>query len=98
MERELLRALWRAVGGRSQEGDAVELDGLPPGFGGSLGVTPALERLQARQFLTWERTGGGTRLTNPRAPLSQFTIDWPLIDRRRAADIAKLDAVQQYAY
>ena len=98
MERELLRALWRAVGGRIQAGAAIDLDGLPPGFGGSMGVIPALERLQSRQFLTWERTGGGTRLTDPRAPLAHFAIDWALIDRRRAADIQKLDAVQQYAY
>src|SRR5688500_3398659 len=98
MERELLRALWRAVGGRIQVGAAIDLDGLPPGFGGTMGVIPALDRLQSRQFLTWERTGGGTRLADPRAPLAHFSIDWALIDRRRAADIAKLDAVQQYAY
>ena len=98
MERELLRALWRAVGGRIQAGAAIDLDGLPPGFGGSMGVVPVLERLQSRQFLTWERTGGGTRLADPRAPLAHFAIDWALIDRRRAADIRKLDAVQQYAY
>ena len=98
MERELLRALWRAVGGRIQGGAAIDLDGLPPGFGGSMGATPVLERLQARQFLLWERTGGGTRLADPRAPLAHFAIDWALIDRRRAADMKKLDAVQQYAY
>ena len=98
MDRELLRALWRAVGERIQTGAAVDLDGLPPGFGGSMGTIPVLERLQSRQFLAWERTGGGTRITDPRAPLAHFSIDWALIDRRRAADIAKLDAVQQYAY
>jgi ATP-dependent DNA helicase RecQ len=46
----------------------------------------------------WERTGGGLRLADARAPLAAFQIDWELLDRRRRADLAKLDAVQRYAY
>jgi ATP-dependent DNA helicase RecQ len=38
------------------------------------------------------------RLTSPHAPLSQFRIDWTSIDRRRTADLSKLEAVQRYAY
>jgi ATP-dependent DNA helicase RecQ len=98
VERELLRALWRAVGKALNDGAAVDLEGLPPGFGGAAQVIPALDALQARQFLVWERTGGGTRLANPRAPLSSFPIDWGAIDRRRQGDISKLDAMQKYAY
>ena len=98
MEIGLLRALWRAVGKRIQTGAAVDLDGLPPGFGGGVGALPILGRLEERQFLVWERTGGGTRLADPGKPLSAFNVDWALLDRRRRADLAKLDAMQQYAY
>ena len=93
-----LRALWRAVGARLHDGAVVTLDGLPPGFSGSSTAIPLLTSLQSRQFLTWERVGGGTRLTNPRAALSTFTVEWAAIDRRRRADLAKLDAMQKYAY
>jgi ATP-dependent DNA helicase RecQ len=98
LEVGLLRALWRAVGKRLHAGASVDLDGLPPGFGGGAGAIPLLDALQSRQFLLWERTGGGTRVTDPRAPLGHFPIEWALLDRRRAADIAKLEAMQQYAY
>ena len=76
----------------------VGLDGLPPGFSGASTAVPLLTALQSRQFLTWERIGGGTRLTNPKAPLSSFSVEWAAIDRRRRADLAKLDAMQKYAY
>jgi ATP-dependent DNA helicase RecQ len=94
----LLRALWRAVGARLHDGAVVALDGLPPGFSGAGTAIPLLASLQSRQFLTWERIGGGMRLTNPKAPLSSFPIEWAVIDRRRRADLAKLDAMQKYAY
>ncbi|HEX6059256.1 MAG TPA: ATP-dependent DNA helicase RecQ, partial [Gemmatimonadaceae bacterium] len=97
MEIGLLRALWRAVGKRLERGVAVDLDGLPPGFGGA-GAIPILGRLEERQFVLWERTGGGMRLADPGKPLSAFDVDWALLDRRRRADLAKLDAMQQYAY
>jgi ATP-dependent DNA helicase RecQ len=98
MERELLRALWRAVGAAIQRGAAIDLDGLPPGFGGSAGVVPMLEELQARQFLVWERTGGGTRLTRPGTSIDAFKVDWEGLERRRRAELSKLDAMQRYAY
>ena len=94
----LLRALWRAVGARLHDGAVVSLDGLPPGFSGSANAIPLLASLQSRQFLTWERIGGGLRLTNPKAALSTFPIEWAVIDRRRRAELAKLDAMQKYAY
>jgi ATP-dependent DNA helicase RecQ len=97
-ERDLLRALWRAVGSRIQEGAAIDPSGLPPGFGGAMGVSSLLEELQSRQFVVWERTGGGFRLRSARAPLSKFAIDWDALDRHRRADMNKLDAMQRYAY
>ena len=97
-ELELLRALWRAHGARLELGAVIDPDGLPPGFGGAMGVPDLLDALQSRQFLTWERTGGGLRLSDPRAPIEHFKIDWDAIARRRNAEMGKVDAVQRYAY
>ena len=93
-----LRALWRAAGNRLNDGAVVSLDGLPPGFSGSATAVPILTALQSRQFLTWERLGGGMRLTDPRKPVTAFAVEWTVIDRRRRAELAKLDAMQKYAY
>jgi ATP-dependent DNA helicase RecQ len=97
-ERDLLRALWRVVGSRIQNGATIDPAGLPPGFGGAQGVSALLEELQSRQFVVWERTGGGLRLRDPGAPLSKFPIDWDSLDRHRRADMDKLDSMQRYAY
>ena len=94
----LLRALWRGVGPSLSSGAVIDLDGLPPGLGGSAACTPLLESLQARQFLVWERLGTGLYLSDRKAPLSKFAIDWAGLDRRRRAELSKLQAVQQYAY
>ena len=94
----MLRALWRAAGAQLHDGAVINLDGLPPGLAGFHGATPVLERLQSRQFLTFERPDAGPRLADLRAPLAHFRVDWTGIDRRRQADLAKLDAVQKYAY
>ncbi len=97
-ELDLLRTLWRIAGTRLQGGAWIEPDTLPPGFGGASGVAALLDALEARQFVMWSRSGGGIRLTEPGAPLAQFSVDWATLDRRRRADLAKLDAVQRYAY
>jgi ATP-dependent DNA helicase RecQ len=94
----LLRALWRGVGPALRTGAVVDLDGLPPGLGGSASCGPLLDALEAKQFLTWERLGTGSYLADKSAPLSKFKIDWELTDRRRAAELSKLQAVQKYAY
>ena len=94
----LLRALWRAAGSALNAGAVVDLDRLPPGFGGAMGALPVLEGLQARQFVQCNRTEGGPRLVAPSRPLSSFSVDWATLDRRRAAELAKLDTMQQYAY
>jgi ATP-dependent DNA helicase RecQ len=98
MELELLRALWRAAGKQLSAGVVVDLDGLPPGFGGGPGALPVLEALQTRQFVHVERAGGGTRLADGRRALTEFAIDWQTLDRRRRAETGKLDAMQRYAY
>jgi ATP-dependent DNA helicase RecQ len=94
----LLRALWRVAGERLNQGATIDLDGLPPGLAGRSGAAALLDSLQSKQFLVWERLGGGMRLADPSAPLGAFKIDWASLDRRRKAELSKLDAVQMYAY
>ncbi|MGH7652506.1 MAG: RecQ family ATP-dependent DNA helicase [Gemmatimonadaceae bacterium] len=98
LELGLLRALWRGVGASLRTGAVIDLDGLPPGVGGSKGAVPLLDALQDRQFLAWERLGAGMYLADKNAPLSSYAIDWSLIDRRRSSELSKLQAVQRYAY
>ena len=98
LERDILRAMWRVVGDALNDGAAIDLDGLPPGFGRAMGSVPLLDSLQSRQFIEWRRAGAGAILPAPRKTLNAFKIDWQAIERRRRADLAKLDAVQQYAY
>ena len=96
-DREVLRGLWRAVGRTLELGAPIDLDGLPPGLGGTIGLVPVLERLAAQQFVTWTRTGAGVRL----CPRSQDTrwlpVDWVAVDRRRKSELGRLDAMQRYA-
>ena len=98
LELGLLRALWRVAGAALEQGSAIDLDGLPPAFGGASGAAQLLDSLQGRQFVEWKRLGGGTFLENPGQALDAFAIDWATLDRRRRAELAKLDAMQQYAY
>ncbi len=97
VDREVLRALWRAAGKRIQSGTAIDLDGLPPGFGGSKGLVPVLERLEASQFLTWTRTGAGFRLDARSDDASWLPVNWRALELRRAADLGRLEAMQGYA-
>ncbi|HEU4721697.1 MAG TPA: ATP-dependent DNA helicase RecQ [Gemmatimonadaceae bacterium] len=94
----LLRALWRVGGDALYDGVPVDLDGLPPGFGGAAGAMPMLAELERGQFLEWHRLGGGDHVTDPRRPLSSYPLDWAAIERRRKNELSKLDAMQQYAY
>ena len=98
LELGLLRALWRAAGAALEEGASIDLDGFPPGFGGASGAQSLLERLEARQFVEWKRLGGGTFISQPNKPITAYPVDWETLERRRRAELAKLDAMQQYAY
>jgi len=96
-DREVLRAMWRAVGKKLELGASIDLDGLPPELGGALGLVPVLQRLQAQQFVTWVRTGGGIRL-DPRARAAKsLPLDWAAMDKRRKSDMSRLEAMQRYA-
>lgn len=96
-DREVLRTIWRAVGKRFAHGASVDLDGLPPGFGGAAGVVPVLERLETEQFVTWNRSGGGFRLDPRSVDPHWLPVDWQLIEQRRQADLSRLDAMQRYS-
>jgi ATP-dependent DNA helicase RecQ len=98
LELGLLRALWRLHGDRLYDGVSVDPGGLPPGFSGASGTVPLLESLQERHFLTWNRTGGGLRLADPRLQAKDLPVDWPLLERRRRAELNKLEMMQKYAY
>ena len=98
LELGILRSMWRVAGAGLSDGAAIDLDGLPPGFGGASGALGLLDGLQSRQFLEWKRAAGGAALTAPNKPLSAFSVDWAAIDRRRTNDLQKLDSMQRYAY
>jgi ATP-dependent DNA helicase RecQ len=99
-EQELafLRSLWRLVGSRIQDGAIIDAAGFSQTPGGPRGVIRLLDELQSRQFLVWHSTEPGSRLARPDVPLDFFRIDWLALKRRHDADIAKLDAMQRYAY
>lgn len=96
-DRDLLRALWRCTNARLASGAAVNLDGLPPGFGGAKGLVPILERLEAQQFVTWTRASGGIRLLRSRSAASP-PVDWQHLARRARTDVAKLEAMEGYVH
>jgi ATP-dependent DNA helicase RecQ len=98
LELGLLRALWRAGGERLYEGLHVNLTALPPGLAGSARAMPLLEKLQARQIIMAERTGGDLRLVDGQRSFEKLPIDWPAIQRRRNSELAKLEMMQSYAY
>ena len=94
----LLRSLWRVAGDALYDGATVDLDALPPGFGGAVGSMPLLESLEREQFLEWHRVAGGDHVVNMKRPLNAYPIDWAGLDRRRRAELAKLESMQGYAY
>ncbi|GAC1656108.1 MAG: hypothetical protein NVS4B3_21520 [Gemmatimonadaceae bacterium] len=97
LELALLRALWRDAGSRLTAGASINVDRLPPGLAGAAAL-PLLERLASDRYVEWERTEGGIRVVDLTRPITDLPVDWDTLDRRRAAELAKLGAVQQYAY
>src|SRR5512140_1070724 len=97
-ERELLRAIWRVGGASCYDGVTIDPNGFAPGLGGTFAIPTLLDSLQDRQFIVWERSGGGFRVPDVRRPFSALRISWDQLDRRRAGDMGKLEAMQKYAY
>jgi ATP-dependent DNA helicase RecQ len=94
----ILRALWRIAGASLETGATVNLDALPPGLSGLQTATRLLDDLQSRQLIMWERVGGGLRLVSAALPVARLKVDWTALNRRRSAELAKLDVMQKYAY
>ncbi|HEV7706109.1 MAG TPA: ATP-dependent DNA helicase RecQ [Gemmatimonadaceae bacterium] len=97
-EREVLRAIWRVGGASSYDGVTIDPNAFAPGLGGASGIPAILDSLQDRQFIVWERSGGGLRVPDVKRPFSALRINWEQLDRRRAGDMGKLEAMQKYAY
>jgi ATP-dependent DNA helicase RecQ len=97
VDREVLRSFWRAAGERLESGAAIDLDRLPSGLNGPMGFVPVLERLESGQFVSWRRMGGGFRLDPRSADPGWLPVDWASLDKRRQADLNRLDAVQRYS-
>lgn len=94
----VLRALWRVAGSGLSGGAVVDVASLPSGLGAPAEIQDTLQALEHRQFITAQRIGGGITLTDPARELDSFHIDWKSLDRRRDAELEKLEAVQRYAY
>jgi ATP-dependent DNA helicase RecQ len=93
----VLRALWRLGGPPLEWGTAIDLEAMPASLGGASSLLPVLARLQAQQFISWTRTGGGVR-PDPQYVGSRVPpVDWAALARRRAGDFGRLDAVERYA-
>ena len=99
-ERELLRAIWRVGGASCYDGITIDPNGLAAGTRRRAGrARRCSTRCRIAQFVVWERSGGGLRVRRRRAGHSRaLRIDWEQLDRRRAGDLGKLDAMQKYAY
>ena len=94
----ILRALWRIAGASLETGATVNLDALPPGLAGLQTATALLDDLQSRQLIVWERVGGGLRVVSASLPVTKLKVDWAALNKRRGAELAKLDVMQKYAY
>jgi len=97
-ERDLLRAIWRVGGASCYDGITIDPNAFAPGLGGASGIPALLDSLQDRQFIVWERSGGGLRIPDVRRPFSALRINWEQLDHRRAGDMGKLESMQKYAY
>ena len=94
---EFLRLLWRAAGKRLETGAPINLDTFPRSLGGAYALIPVLQRLETEQYVTWARRGGGMRLDPQSRDATWLPVDWRSLERRRLADLARLDAVERYA-
>ena len=91
----VMRALWRWGAHETFGGREVDVESFGPD---TRGTTATLESLRDRQFLDFTMVGDGLRAVRAEAPLSAFHIDWDALQRRKAADLQKLAAMQGYAF
>ena len=96
VERSFLRALGDVGGAAIHDGFTVDLRDLPSEFRGRA-ARDLLERLRGTQFVDFNAVDAGLYLTEPESALDAFAIDWDSMERRRIADLAKLEKMQEYA-
>ena len=73
LELGLLRALWRVAGASLNDGAPIDLDGLPPGFGGAMRRDAAARRAPvAASSSSGSGSAAAQRVTDPRRPLVGF--------------------------
>jgi len=94
---DVMRALWRRGAYAEFLGMDVDLNRL------GIGASPRAARdtlawLRDHQFIDFHFPDEGVRFTQPGAPLERFRIDWDALGRRKQSDMAKLQAMQSYAY
>lgn len=99
LELELLRALWRSAGHALERGAVVNLSALPPALHSPGLLRTLLQSLQSQQFVAVEPIGKGWRM-NCEMQLADIVsiLDWSALEKRRVAELAKLDAMQRYAH
>ena len=95
VERSFLRVLADLGGAAIHDGFTIDLRGLPPEFRGRT-ARDLLERLRGAQFVDFNPVDAGLYLTEPESALDGFAIDWDSMERRRIADLAKVDKMQEY--
>ena len=73
LELGILRAMWRVAGDALNDGAPIDLDGLPPGFGGGSG-SDATARCARSRASSWSGSGSAPapRSPAPRKPLTAF--------------------------
>ena len=74
----------------------MDLRDLPADLRGRV-ARDLLQRLRGTQFVDFTPLNAGLYLARPGSPLENFAIDWDALERRRIADLAKLDKMQEYA-
>ena len=99
LELGILRAMWRVAGEALNDGAAIDLDGLPPGFGRGTRRDAAARRAPVAPVPRVETRGRGQRSDGAEEAAHRLSHR---LGRRSivvAAPISqKLDAMQQYAY
>ena len=95
-ERRFLCVLGEVGGDCIHDGFTVDLRDLPADLRGRV-ARDLLQRLRGTQFVDFTPLNAGLYLSRPGSPLENFAIDWDALERRRIADLAKLDKMQEYA-
>jgi ATP-dependent DNA helicase RecQ len=90
----ILRSLWRIGSDALQSGTMVSLNQLAPLS--QRAVRRALKTLRDRQFVDFSiNTSDYTAKTD--VALSEVALDWPRLNRRRDAELGRLDMMEGYA-